>query len=326
MNKRTGFTLVELLATIAIIALLVAMLLPAVQTAREAARRSACANNLRQQGLAIAQYAAHGGDQLPPGAPAVTTGTAWKYKVLPGLFVHLLPHLGQMSLWNQVSPTASVTGITQTVQRTVVPEYVCPSWPHAKVFSTNYVDQWCDGAVTTYQASNGAGAGTVASYYGDLPNNGLFRINANASTTTDATVAVTAAGLPIAKVRDGLSMTLAIVEFVHRDASNVISSGSSNGFGNPPGNVRGWSDSMNEEGVGSYAFKALQYVPNQYRSRVAPAPATPFNHLPMGSFHPGGVEAMLGDGSVRFVSDMVALSVWQAAATAAGRESLPLDD
>lgn len=301
---------------VAIIGLLIALLMPAVQAARESARRTSCANGLRQQGLAIGQHASQNADRLPPGVPVVRQGST--NTPIPGLFIYMLPHLGQMSLWNQINVSADVVDVSTAIQKSVVPAYICPSWPYDAVFASNTsANQWCDGAVATYQASNGAGLsvpGAVSSTDGTMPNNGLFRY----AIGTDAAAAIAAASLPAARVRDGLSNTLAIAEFVHMDASPVTASGGINGFGVPPGNVRGWSDTCTNSvsGPGSYTFKALQYVPNDFRNRSTPTPVTPFNHLPMGSRHPGGLDVVMGDGSTRFVSEMVAIDVWQAAATA----------
>jgi prepilin-type N-terminal cleavage/methylation domain-containing protein/prepilin-type processing-associated H-X9-DG protein len=324
-RERPGLTLVELLVVIAIIGLLVALLLPAVQSARESARRSSCSNNLRQQGIAIGQHASQNGDRLPPGAPFVN-GPNGTFSP-PGLFTYLLPGLGQMPLFAQINLTADTSGISTATRFTVVPEYICPSWPHAKTFTPNTaVNQWCNGAITSYQGSNGAGLSGplawTAGGNGILPNNGLFRVRE----ANQAAAAITASSLPTAQVRDGLSNTLAVAEFVHGDAAKVDASGGLNGYGYPPGCVRQWADAWTWSGNASYTFKGIQSVPNQVTNRAAPPPLTPYNQLPMGSFHPGGVNALMGDGSVRFVTDMVELSVWQAAATAANREPTSLDN
>jgi prepilin-type processing-associated H-X9-DG protein len=128
-------------------------------------------------------------------------------------------------------------------------------------------------------------------------------------------------------VRDGLSNTLAMSEFVHSDRSPTTSSGAANGFYGQPGNVRPWMPSNTGQaqasgfGFGSYAFKVIEYTPNTVRDRDGKPPATLFNWLPMGSYHPGGVNALYGDGSVRFVDDLVSLTVWRAISTVDGGES-----
>lgn len=329
--SRAGLTLVELLVVISIIAVLAALLLPAVQSARESARRGACSNNMRQQGLAIGQYTDQNSGRLPPGAPHIS-GIA---NGPPGLLIYLLPGLEQIALFNQFNLSVAHGGTNppDAVRFTVVSEYVCPSWPHAKSYVLNTgVDQWCNGAISNYQGVNGSAPQVVTS--GTIgvrvPNNGLFRVRAGPS----AASAIAASSLPTARVRDGLSNTLAIAEYAHIDASRTNSSGSPNGYGIAPGNVREWSggwhngygtDAVNgDEGL-SKMFRGVYVAPNAPINRVAPGPGTDFTRLPFGSFHPGGVNVVMGDGSVRFITDEIALDVWRGAATFAGREPITLD-
>jgi len=94
-----GFTLVELLVVIAIIATLIGLLLPAVQSAREAARRSACSNNLKQIGLGGLTYASARNNQLPPGSPQKSSGNVAYH----GLFSYLLPFIEQKAIWDSLN-------------------------------------------------------------------------------------------------------------------------------------------------------------------------------------------------------------------------------
>src|SRR5690606_11590425 len=95
--QKTGFTLVELLVVIAIIGILVALLLPAVQAARAAARRTQCANGLKQMGIALQNYAATYNGTFPYG----TYGNGQ-----PGMFANLLPFMEQQAIYDEIITTS----------------------------------------------------------------------------------------------------------------------------------------------------------------------------------------------------------------------------
>jgi prepilin-type N-terminal cleavage/methylation domain-containing protein len=125
-NGRRGFTLVELLVVIAIIGILVALLLPAIQAAREAARRTQCSNHLKQIGLAV-----HNFHDAQKGLPPLLLG-----RRRPSFWAVLLPYMEQQSVWNQISftdtPADSIadganSGHILTSREAVVPGYFCPS-------------------------------------------------------------------------------------------------------------------------------------------------------------------------------------------------------
>jgi hypothetical protein len=256
-------------------------------------------------GIAIASHVSGSDSRLPPGNPA-RTGTTDVYH---GLFSHLLPHLEQVTMWDEMDRNATNPGGNKH-RNTVVATYICPSWPDPNLF-TNHPPSaaFMNGAITTYQGCNGAtitGRPEVASAFGNLPNNGLFRYGEG----TTAPEAFQAAGLVTSAVRDGLSNTLAILEFVHRDRDFGA-------FTPAPGNVRPWILSSNGQ-KGLYASKAVRFAPNQQLDRTSDG--TMFNHLPFGGYHAGGLQAVMGDGSTRFIDDYVDMVVFRAAATANGQE------
>ena len=129
-DSRYAFTLVELLVVIAIIGILVGLLLPAVQAAREAVRRMSCANNLKQLGLAIHNFES-ANERLPPGAIWSSSGNK-KGSIL----IYLLPYLEQDNLYRQFDLTKSNTdeqllpNSTQMIGATSVPVFICPSDYH----------------------------------------------------------------------------------------------------------------------------------------------------------------------------------------------------
>lgn len=283
--RRTGFTLVELLVVIAIIGILVALLLPAVQAAREAARRMHCSNNLKQMGLALHNYAEH--FKCFPG------GSRASYR--HGLFSHILPYLEEGNMFEKFN----LSGDTKLEQHryTTVAVYGCPSYPGPLVITGIAApNDWMNGAMITYQGvggriydKNGVKYPTQAcTQYGERPTNGVFGHNFVRK---------------LKDVTDGLSHTLALGEFVHMDRGPI---GPFNVF---PGNVRCWIFG-HDNTCGNYNVKALQYTPNAAVDRMN-APFVGYNHLPMGSYHPGGANFLMADGSVHLISDDINLETYQ---------------
>jgi prepilin-type N-terminal cleavage/methylation domain-containing protein/prepilin-type processing-associated H-X9-DG protein len=322
-RSRRGFTLVELLVVVAIIALLVALLMPAVQAARESARRTQCANNLKQIALATLGHASANGERLPVGSivrPRVPNTTTM-FAGWPGLFATLLPRLEQGTIYDTLAVDAPATGTfivpaNAAHVRTVISHYLCPSFPDPVIPAAG-------GALVLYQGVAGAlrGGETLPAVnmsqsppsraLGHTPVNGLFGWNVPRA---------------IAAVRDGMSNTFMFGEFVQRDTRP----------GSPyapfPGNVRQWLAGGSPEETsqsGSFSAKsvngcALNAVVNRNNGGY-PNPAAYFNHLPFGSHHPGGANFALGDGRVTFIDDGIEFALYKDLASCNGSAVAPLD-
>lgn len=321
LPRKTGFTLVELLVVIAIIGVLVALLLPAVQAAREAARRMSCGNNIRQIGLALHNHE-DAMKRLPSGYDYLVT------QAFPSVGQHfyrwsahamLSPYLEQSNIYNKLrldyplymagTPThpANVPLVKLTV-----PTFLCPS-DIRKTVSTDW------GAVN-YVMNYGSGLPGGL----DLNADGVFYIDSKTrlADVTDG-LSNTAAFSEQTLGAGGMATTLgaAQAEGKQRDVmvwllSTPPSDSACQNTGAPADHVRGekWADGAHSQtGYDHYL------MPNAERadcySRVGTWKAAR-------SRHPNGVMLLLLDGSVRFVAQSVNQTTWRAVGTRAGGEVL----
>jgi prepilin-type N-terminal cleavage/methylation domain-containing protein/prepilin-type processing-associated H-X9-DG protein len=295
-----GFTLIELLVVIAIIAVLIALLLPAVQAAREAARRGQCINNMKQLGLAIANYESANGS-YPMGAMYyLETSLSDCNNRTFSMFASMLPYMEATNIFNNINYSSTASGlINRTAMITQINSLICPS----------------DFQQTPYslaQSSNGYGQ---CSYAGNMGTKDIFRWYYGCPNTP-----VTGPGngpfvmdsaYRISDISDGTSSTIFV--------------GETDRFKNDPDQVfqswsrQAWFGSNN----GATRLNALaNCVPNINASFAVPdiPPDTTYYfdwdynatvpHYLGGQFgfrsqHPGGANFLFGDGSVKFIKQTI---------------------
>ncbi|MFV1966545.1 MAG: DUF1559 domain-containing protein [Pirellulaceae bacterium] len=323
VRRHKAFTLVELLVVIAIIGILVALLLPAVQAAREAARRMQCSNNLKQIGLGLQNY--HDTYKTFP--------FAWMVDLSRGLGnlnaqvwgVRILPFLEQQPLKDQyddrfpaVNEFAAIPAVAQNLQviQTVVPVYLCPSTPgdgpsrtyDADLNSYGFPLTWT-AAPSDYCASTGVRGDFATLAYANYAGGGGGGregvLQYNGSDLGNPAVNISDSSR-IATIRDGTSNTIVIGERVGGDT--IYLKGRRAAPGGMPWdlfklvNGGGWGDILN----GEHWFSGSLYDGTPGPDG-GPCPINCTNRRSAGyySFHPGGAQFALADGSVRFISETV---------------------
>ncbi|MDO4583081.1 MAG: DUF1559 domain-containing protein [Planctomycetia bacterium] len=287
---KKAFTLVELLVVIAIIGMLVGLLLPAVQQAREAARNMQCQNHLRQNALGCHNYMTLHEDRFPMGVNDqnfVNIVGADNF----GWMATILPHIEQQAVYDQIDFTKRASYLLNPLSDLLtlpMPMYQCPSCSQPKLYTASRGHEY--GFRTHYQGVGGAtfeGIAVEKSGVGDIPQNGLFQW---------------AKSVCSADVSDGLSQTLLIGEWIQADRSGS--------YAWPMGNLRHWVYGSNSPADRHYySFKVV----DQYRFNIVVERRNGvlFGYLPFQSEHPGGVNFARGDGSVSFLGNSMELGVFK---------------
>ncbi len=309
-SPRDGFTLIELLVVIAIIAILIGLLLPAVQKVREAASRMSCTNNLKQMALACVNY--EGTNQKFPASN--TTSAPFN-----GWAALILPQLEQENVRNSYDMTANwYDAVNATPRAATVKTFLCPSANGSRPGLSDFAGapgSPFSGAAWDY-TNVAVVAPALLTYlgYADGP---LF-----ANTWRGV---MSSKGSAVAEITDGLSNTILVTEDANRPEFWVkgkritdrapMGYGAAAGLGAVFGGV--WAD--HQKGFGIDGASADGFTP------VGECAINCTNSFEVYAFHPNGANAAMADGSVRFLRDTMTIRTLAALSTRAGNEVIPAD-
>lgn len=302
-SRRAGFTLVELLVVIAIIGALIALLLPAVQQAREAARRMQCTNNLKQIGLAFHNFHDTYG-HLPFGprdgnesssidaccSASVVSGWSWHY--------HILPFIEQQNIYN-LGDVNNASGTVNLVSSQGVDSYYCPSRRPMSAYSGYYRSDYAGNAGERH--SDGARNATSTGNRGVVRHPGISN-----------------AKLTIERIQDGSSNTLMVGEKALNETAFGKEGGDNERVINP-----GWDEDVMRWGTfynkGTGTYTPMPPISDSQAPRVETDGSWTYSqkiplfangtfskwHGYFGSSHPGGTNFVLADGSVHFIPETI---------------------
>lgn len=289
-RSRLGFTLIELLVVIAIIAVLIGLLLPAVQKVRSAAARLKCLNNLKQIGLAMHNFHDASGKFPPANSPTFNSAFTW-----------ILPFVEQENIRNRYNvDLPPTTPPNDVLVRLPIAIYICPEMQ---------LPPGPEAAYTSHYASYAVCVGSNDAWLPPPDNGAIVRLNA----TSDPTPVSKPTRL--ADIRDGTSNTFLVGEMGYQLADYTFRSGPF--AGQPRGGNTSWA-----WGYTSYSIGSTKVMMNS----IDPASASLLDRLAaFRSDHIGGCNFLFCDGSARFIMQTIPLATYQALSTRQGREPISGD-